>query len=181
MPHGESLDVHLVDERLVERHVRAAVVAPVEVRAGDDAAGHRGRAVGFVRGAVGIVEAMGKDRFAPLDGALDRARVRVQQELRGEATVPFGGVPGTVDAIPVALSGNDVRQVPVPAERGHLAEVGALLVPIFIEETELHPLRDLGEDREVGADAVVHRTQRVRFSRPRLRHSSPIPPRARRP
>ena len=45
MAGGEALDVQFVDDRLVERDVRLAVVAPVEERVVDDCLGHVGGAV----------------------------------------------------------------------------------------------------------------------------------------
>ena len=45
MAGGEALDVQFVDDRLVERDIRLAVVAPVEERVVDHCLGHVGGAV----------------------------------------------------------------------------------------------------------------------------------------
>src|SRR5690606_12542622 len=93
---GEPLDVHLVDDRLVEGHVGRAVAAPVEVGVDDHALGHVGGAV-LVVAAVGVAEVVGEAGRVPVHPAVDGLGVGVEQQLVGVAAVPVGRVPGTVD------------------------------------------------------------------------------------
>ena len=77
---GQPPDVRLVDDGLVVGGPRRPVQAPVEERGGH----HRAR---DVRAGVGVVapvrvpEVVGEHRLAPLDGAVDRLGVRVEQQL----------------------------------------------------------------------------------------------------
>ena len=61
------------------------------------------------------------------DRALDRLRVRVDQELRRVEAVALLGRPGAVDAVAVALPGPDPGQVAVPVERRPLGQLEARL------------------------------------------------------
>jgi hypothetical protein len=110
---GEALDVQLIEDRVGQCAVRAAIVAPVERRPVHDGA----------RDVRGRVRAGREHVRVPRDVAGDRARVRVQQELGGVAA------PGPVDAVavsqPVGGTG-DVRLPDVavaPLER--VARLGA--------------------------------------------------------
>ena len=84
----EALDVHLVDDGLVPRRARARVVVafPVEALVDDDALRHRRGVVGGVDVEVRVVavrDVRQRARAAVVDGAVDRLRVRVEQQLRG--------------------------------------------------------------------------------------------------
>ena len=46
-----------------------------------------------------------------------------------------------MDAIPVTLSGADIRQVSVKCEGRYFGKVDNRLIPAVVEETELDPLR----------------------------------------
>ena len=70
-------------------------------------------------------------------GALDRLRVRVDQELVRVEPVAVLGRPGAVDAIAVALAGPDARQVAVPVERRALDERDAVSFALVVEQAEL--------------------------------------------
>ena len=170
---GEALDVDLVDHAVVERHARRPVVRPVEVRADDHRLGHERRAVGVVERALGVLEAVGEERLVPAHLAVDRHGVRVEQQLRRVAAHAAGRVVRPVDAVAVALPGPDVGRVAVPDPRGHLGQRRARLRAVGVEQAQLDELGRLGEDREVGADAVVARAERERLSRPELQVGSP--------
>lgn len=72
---------------------------------------------------------------------------------------------GPVDAIPVQSPGGEVGKVAVPAERRDLGQVESDLVAAEVKDAQLNPFGDLREQREVGAGAVVVRTEGVRLTR----------------
>src|SRR5262249_23582830 len=88
-----------------------------------------------------IVEVIREHGFAPLPVAVQRFRVRVEQQLARVAVLPLRGIPWAVDAVAVSMPGPDPRQIPVPAEGGDFGEVDAGLVPPVIEEAELDARR----------------------------------------
>ena len=157
---GEPLDVQLVDHGLVPGRARPrpVVVLPVEGRVDDDRPRDRRCGVGRVDRQVGVFAAprhVGQRvRGAPVDGSVDRLRVRVDEQLRGvePLAAPSGRTP--MDAVAVALARTDAREVAVPVERRPLVELDALLAPVLVEETELDAVRVLGEEREVRSVAV---------------------------
>jgi hypothetical protein len=125
MARREALDVQLVDDGLVPGRLQPPVAFPVEGGVDDDALRDRcrvvlavGREVGFLP-AQRIREDVGG---VPVDGAVDRLRVGVDQELGGVEAVAPRRLVGAVDAVAVALSGADVRQVAVPVEGGALGQ-----------------------------------------------------------
>ena len=123
--------------------------------------------------ASGSAEPVGVERLVPGDPAVDRLRVRVEQQLARVAPVAAGRVVGPVHAVAVALARHDPRQVAVPDQRLALGEVVAGLDAVVVEQAQLHPLRDLGEDREVGAATVVGRAEGVRRSGPHVHGDAP--------
>ena len=165
--HGHALDVGLVDDRLVQRRARVAVVVPVEVRVGDDGLGHERRAV-VVVAAVGVAEVVREHGLVPLDLALERLGVGVEQQLGRVAAVAVLGRVGAVDAEAVALARADVGEVAVPAEGRRLGQVDARLGAVLVEQAQLDALGDLAEQREVGAAPVVVRAERKRLTWPHL-------------
>jgi hypothetical protein len=54
----------------------------------------------------------------------------------------------------------------MPDEPVALGQVEPRLLPVVADQAELDPLRDLGEQGEVGATAVELRTERVRGTGP---------------
>ena len=130
---GEALDVGLVDDGLVPRGRRAAGRPPS--RSGGRRRAHLGIASEssvVVELEVGVLVVRGRDvgvdvGLVPLDAALDRLRVRVEQQLVRVEAVPVVGLVGAVDAVAVALAGADARQVAVPVVRGALGDLDALL------------------------------------------------------
>src|SRR5439155_4600888 len=94
------------------------------------------------------------------DRTFDRLRVRVEQELRRVEPVPPFGRVGAVHPEAVALARADAREVAVPGVRGALRERNPRLVVRLVEQAQLHPLRVLGEEREVRAVAVPGRAER---------------------
>ncbi len=150
---GQALDVGLVDDRLVVGGPRVPVVLPVEEGVGDDGLHHVGGAV-LVVAPVRPVELVAEDRLVPVDLALDRLGVRVEEQLAGVAAQPLGGRVGPVHPEAVPLARGHPREVAVPDEPVDLGEVHPLLVPRAVEQAYLDPFGDLGEHGEVGPRAV---------------------------
>ena len=78
-----------------------------------------------------------------------------------------------VHAVAVALPGADQgnKAVPdVPVRFGHVEPV--LAAGVLIEQAQLDALGDLGEQAEVGSDAVVSRAQRIRLPWPHLHRTA---------
>ena len=133
---GEPLDVDLVDDRLVQRDVGRAVGAPVEVGADHHALGDVGGAVDVVA-AGGVAEVVGEAGRVPVDAAVDRLGVGVEQQLVGVAALPGAGVPRTVDPEAVALADADAGQVGVPAEAVDLGHGHPGLGAVGVEQAQL--------------------------------------------
>ena len=69
-------------------------------------------------------------RGMPVDSAVDRLRIRVDQQLRRVEALAGLGLVRPVHAVAVALPGPDARQVAVPVERGALVQLDPLLAPV---------------------------------------------------
>jgi hypothetical protein len=162
MPRGEALDVHLVDHRLVPRRARSPIIAPGEGGVDDDRLRHAGRTVARIGGQVGVgmADLVAEESVAPLDGAVERSRVGIEQELGGVEAVAGGGLPGALHAIAVADARPRLRQVDVPDVLGLLGHGDARLAAV-VEQAELDGLRVLGEESEVHARAVPGRAERI--------------------
>ena len=124
----EPLGVDFVEQRLVQRCHRRAVVAPVEVRIDDDRLRHEARAVARARPAL-VAEAVRVDGLTPADLAGDGLAVRIEQQLLVVAAQALLRRPLAVDAEAVALARADAGQEHVMDERGLLAHRDARLVP----------------------------------------------------
>ncbi len=165
--HREALDVGLVEHGLVVTAPGQPVVAPVEVGIDHDR-GHGVRRRVQVVALVGRVEVVAVHLLAPGDRSADRLRVRVEQQLRGVAPLAALGRVGAVRAEAVPLPGHDAGHVRVPHERVTLPQFHRRLRAVVVQQTQLYSVRGLGEDREVGAGAVVRGTEWIRLSRPDL-------------
>ena len=165
-----ALDVRFVNDGLVVRRARGAVVVPVEERV-DDHAGHRvAQRVDHRRDAAGdqVVgfEVVGVQRLGEVEVAVERLAVRVEQELGRIAAVAGHRVPGAVDPEPVPLPRGDGGQVGVPHVAVDLVELDARLGAVPGDQAEFDPVGDLGEQREVGSRPVVGRAERIGATRP---------------
>src|SRR5215204_2052676 len=116
----ESLDVHLVDHRLVEPAAERTVALPVEPIVDDDSLRHVSRAVPIVAFEIVPAEWIRKDSRLPDDVSGDRSGVGINQQFRRIAAVSLRGLPWAVHAEAVALSRTDAAQIAVPAESGPL-------------------------------------------------------------
>jgi len=168
---GQALHVGLVDQALVVGDGQAAVARPVEEGVDHDAEHHVLRGVLVVAGVL-VAEVVAEQGRVPLDRAVGRLRVRVEQQLVRVAAQTRARIVRPVHPVPVALARVDLGQVAVPHVRVHLGELDAGLDPILVEQAQLDLLRDLAEQGEVGAPAVVGGSQGIGRSRPDLHSSS---------
>ena len=98
---------------------------------------------------VGFVEVVGEQRLVVVDLALDRLGVGVEQQLARVAAVAVLRVVGAVHPEAVALARADAGQVAVPDEAVDLGQVDAGLGAVVVDQAQLDPLGDLGEQGEV--------------------------------
>ena len=142
VPHRQTLDVRLVDDRVVVRDPRQRVVAPVEVRVDHDALGHEpGRVAGGHP--VRAVQLVAVQRRVPLDLPVDRLRVWVEQQLVRVEPVPAARLVPPVHPVPVPLAGLDAGQVPVPDERVDLVQLDAPFLTVGVEQAQLDAVSGL--------------------------------------
>ena len=143
------------------------ITGPVEERVDHDAEHH-------VRGGVVVVdrariaELVREQRRIPIDLADGRLGVRVEQQLVRVRPLTLGRLVPPVHSIAVALPWLDLGQVAMPHESVDVLQLDARLDSILVEETQLHTLRRLAEQREVRAAAVERRSERVCRSGPGL-------------
>jgi hypothetical protein len=166
--------MRLVDHRLVVRASRRPVVTPIEVRVDHHRLHHVPATVRVVaRGR--IVEPVPEQRLVPVDGALDRPGVRVQEQLRRIAPQPGRRLVRAVD--PGTRTGSR-RRHPAGSRatrtRPRRPPVACLIAGV-VEEAQFHPLGDLTEEREVRPRPVVAGTQRIGTARPHLAHHQTPP------
>src|SRR5215207_3691755 len=147
MPGREPLDVELVDHRIVERGVGAAVVAPGKGAIDDDPLGNAPR-VGILipHQVIATPQRIAEDRSVPVDTTRQRSCIRVDEELGPVEAVASLRLPRAIDPIAVALAGTDTGEIAMPNVGRHLAQWYALLVlPGVIEQAELNLGRVLAE------------------------------------
>ncbi len=165
----EALHVRLVDDGVLPGRARRAVALPVEPAVDDDALRDRRGRIGLVDAKVGVRARVGdvrqRVRAPVVDRALDRLRVRVDQELRGVEPLPLLGAVRAVDAERVPRSRPDVRQKPVPVECRALAQFDPRLAVVLVE-AELDALGVLREEREVRAVTPPRRAEREGLAGP---------------
>ena len=113
--HRQAPDVGLVDDRLVHRRGRGGRSLPQSKNGSLTTARGTCGALSVGVRLVGVVEVVGEAGRVPVDVAVDRLGVRVEQQLGRVAPQALGRVPRAVDAVAVALAGADVGQVGVPA------------------------------------------------------------------
>src|SRR5512140_2592782 len=98
-------------------------------------------------------ERVAEHRVAPLELSGQAARVRIDHQLVRIEAMAFVRRVGAMDAIAVQQARSRFRQVAVPDLVGALAQRDALQLASSggIEDAELHPLRELREQREIDA------------------------------
>jgi hypothetical protein len=163
----------LVDHGLVIVVARRPVVAPVEERVGDHRQ-HRVAPVVHRVELVGLGEPVAEQRLVGVDLPVDRLRIRVEEQLRRVAAVPFGRVVRPVNAVAVALARLDRGQVGMPDEAVHLRQLNKLLRAVIGDQRQVDLFGNLREQREVRTGTVVRGSEGIGTSRPFL-HSTTVP------
>jgi hypothetical protein len=179
MQRRHAFHVQLVDDRLVPRHPRRRVPAPIE-RARRDHAERRVRSrVQRIGGAVAVGALLiGEQRRMPDRIASDRARVGIEQQFVAVEAQAACRIPGAIDAESVEQSRPGARQVAVPHAVGAFLKGQAHrfeTVAGGVEETEVDRGGVRREDREIDARAVPRRAKRGRRSGPQA-HARVIVP-----
>ena len=162
MGHRHTLHVHLVEHRVRPRHVRMTVAFPVESHVAHDRLRYASGTVTEVRRPVirrlaGPSEPLhrrahvAKDGLAVVNRALERERVRIDEQLVRVEPHPRLRRIHAVRAEAVPLSGAKPGDEPVPDVRAPIAERNARLDASLVEKTDIHARRVLGEDGEVHA------------------------------
>ncbi len=167
---GEPLDVQLIDDRVCPGDAQQLITLPIEMGVDHHRLGHR---VGIVGGidlevVVGCaVGDIGQDVAGlPLQVAVDRLGVRVDEQLVGVEAMPLVRDVGPAHPVSVELAGSDTRDVAMPLERGLMTQLDLGLRPVLIEQAQHDRLGVLGEQREVRAAPVPGRTEGKRIAWP---------------
>src|SRR6516165_7669290 len=131
---------------------------PIEVRVDHDTFRHAGGAITAVHVQVSIVaaETIRKDRLLPVDVAVDGLRIRIDQQFRRIEAQTIGGVPGSINPVPVKLARSYAWQITMPHEGGLLANDNTLcLAPgANIVKAKLHLDGVLGIERKIHTRSV---------------------------
>ncbi len=166
---GQSLDVRLVDDRVLPRDLRALLGGRRGGGLDDHRLRHATRIVAPIERkiatrAAGAVAEMG---VAPHQPSGERLGMRVDQQLVRVKTKAALGIVGAVHAIAVKLSGRDVVEVAVPDVLGALGQRHAMqFAPaLIVEQAQFHLFGIGGEEGEVGAAPVPRRAERMRRAR----------------
>src|SRR5688572_19953712 len=164
----EALDVELVDDRVVQRSVGTAIVAPLEEWIDDDRFRHEGRAVLFIGWAIGIVVVVPEHGLVPHDLAFNGVGVGIEQQLRRMAAQAVVYVVRAHHAVAITLARQNPGKIRMPDERISLDHRHRLLLQLFIEQAELYLDPKSGVHREVGADTIEGGSQWIRAPWPTL-------------
>ncbi len=172
---GHAAHMGLVDDRIVIGDVWVLVVAPIEIRIDHRRLHGVRRRIQGVHGrdVIRAFEPVGVETFIAVDVAFDGFGIWVQKQFVRIAPQSLVRIVGTVYAVAVALSRLDAGQVVVPDVRILLGHFDSGLMIVFIEQTELHFLRNLRKKGEIHTGAIVARTEWIHRSRSDL-HSISI-------
>src|SRR5437763_8709039 len=103
MPRGESLDVHLVDDRVAPGSRRPRVLAPRERIRNDDGLGHQRRGVAMVLMSVVFAGWIAEHRVVQHELTVESPRVGIDEQLAGVPPQALARVERAVDPEAVAL------------------------------------------------------------------------------
>ena len=162
---GHAAHVRLVDDGMLPRDLRRAVVAPGEGGVDDPALRHQGRAVPLVeRQVVHRLHLVAEQLRPPFEVAHQRLGVRVDQQLVRVEPVPLLRRVGAVNAVAVYGAGPRVGQEAVPHLVGVLRQLDPLDLglAVVVEQAQLHLGRVGGEQGEVHAAPGPSRPARMR-------------------
>ena len=171
MHDGEALDVDLVDQRPLERRLWWRVVTPVIGAIHDHALGEVRSGVALVEPQVqmGVAQRVAKEAVGDRDGAVDPARIRVEQQLVGVEPMALARRVRALHAKAIALTRAQIGKVAVPDEVGAVGQPDALLPgTLRVEEAQLDGAGVLAVDRDVDPLAIPRQPQRIGRSPPDL-------------
>ena len=138
VPHGEALDVHLVDDRVRVRTPGPGGVVPTERLVHDQAAWHmpgrvqRARRSGVAAGRV--PEHLGPEAHSPAE----RPGVRVEQQLGRVAAQPRARVVTAAGAVPIGLPEAGARHEAVPHAGVVVQQRDLGLGAVAVEQAQEH-------------------------------------------
>ena len=155
--------MRFVDDRAMKGRARQRVVFPIEFRIDDHAARRTERRLAAWRQiTVETVLIVGEAAVVPRFGAIERARIRIEEhDLRIEAQAALRIV-RSVYAIAVALTGAKFGNVAVPDEAGAARQALARLDALRIEQAKLDGGGTFGIEGEVDARSVPAGAQGMR-------------------
>ena len=143
----QPLDVRFIDDGVLPRDRRLALLAPGECFVDHDGLRHAARVVAPVEGQVGAraAGAIAEMRVAPDQTAREPLGVWIDQEfVEVEAESPLGLV-GAMNAVAVELTRRDVVQIAMPDVVGALRQRDALdLAPAIVVEQAKFDLSSIG-------------------------------------
>ena len=171
MAHGEAAHVRLVDDEPWPDDARALHALPVEAAVHHDAPRHARSAVPIVERQVGPAasDAVGVDRRVEIHPAVDRAGVRVEEELVGVEAQAAQRVVRPVGAQTIERALAHAAEVSVTDVARPLGERDARRLPVglpHVVEADVDAVRPLREDCDVDPLPVPGRAERLRFSWP---------------
>jgi len=117
-------------------------------------------------GVVRIVDVIGEQRRVAVVLAVKGTGVGVHQQLVGVAAVAVGGIVGAVDAVAVPLAWLNAGEVGVPDVGIYLGKFNSGFCVVAVEQAQFYFVCNVAEEREIGACAVIGRTERVRLAGP---------------
>ena len=166
--HRHALHMGFIDDGLVVRGAWCAVIAPVEERVDHDGLHRMVNAVLGVPavGVLRISDVIAEKRGIAVILAGEGTGIGIHEELGGITTLAVVRVPGTVDAVAIALTWLYAGDVAVPDVIVLLIERDSCFLPIVVNEAEFNAFSDVGEQCEVGARTVVFRTERICLAGP---------------
>ena len=141
VPHGEALDVRLIDDHVLVAVGRPVVVRPVELLADDQAARHLGRGV-HGRGRVAVRGREAQDLRPGRDRPSHRLRVRVEEQFRRVAAQSAGRIVGAGDPVAVPLAHLDTWHEAMPDSRIKITQRNPVLGARLVEQAEVNPVGD---------------------------------------
>ena len=167
----EAAHMSLIDHRLVPGRPQRLVVSPAEGLIGDNAKRRTVGVVPVVEGHVagGIADAVSEHGVRPAQLSADGPGIRVQENLVGVEPMPVVGIEGTVNPIPVQLTGLDVGQIAVPHQFRLFAQrdaVGFGAVVLGIKQAQFNTCGVFGEDGKVHAGSVPGGAEWIRPTGP---------------
>src|SRR5262249_406321 len=162
---GQTLYVRFVDDGRSPAAARGALVSPCVHGIVNDTFRHHWRTVPPVHCEIAAMcaQTITEKRVRPDHGAVEAARVRIDQQVIGVETMPFFGSVGAMHAIAIELAGLHALKIAVPDLVGtqRQAEALRLMPTVVLEQAEIHGARMGRKQREIDATAVPGRAKRL--------------------